>query len=794
MNLQPILKTASVFLIALFISLNVNAQVWNTVGNGIPVLPAPPQNTAVSATSDSNYVYVARYYHQNFMRYCYIDIWNGIAWFSTPPVPGTDFGCWDIEVINREIYIVGASYQGNPALYKFDGISWIPVSPSPWYGEVSSLYKDGDTLIMCGSFTGVYDYIMKYHGNTFYSYPTAPANHAPKHVAKLNGKLYFTSVSSVGSNFNSFQRLNDSATAWILAAHYTLGPISNPTIRGLIEYNGSLITLGASSFPTQTALFKYDESDTLKYIGGLDFSVRDMVVHNNELYFAGDVSFNGTNIRMAKYDGTNIIPLYNSPLNIRAIASFKNELYVFSDEDIIFDSITYNNAFRSKINSSIITGKSFMDINSDCIKQPTEPIITNVCMKLAGTYMTNTRNTGEFTIGLAPGTYSVDTVFHANAAAKNLIQNCSFPSNLTVSANQITTQDIPFSNSVPVDLKTLISTSTNHRARHGFTQDYYIQVINTGNTSYQNASCSVEIPATFNMLQTSLPPVSTQGNNYQFNLGNIPVLGTFTITIRVEIDTALNIVGNDVFWVSTLNNISNDADLTDNSDTLRQTIVSAYDPNDKTASDEFISPSTKRIDYHIRFQNTGTDTAYKVVVVDSLNTSLALTNVVINSASHPYNFSVQNNVLVWEFDNIMLPDSGADYLGSQGYVNFSTGINPALGLGDSVTNDANIYFDFQWPITTNTAKTTIVNNISVLEQGLAERVLEVYPNPARDIIRIKNTSATDLKVQITNTSGQVISSFTLKPREELNYQCSNLPVGMYILSTQFEGYKILITN
>ena len=302
------------------------------------------------------------------------------------------------------------------------------------------------------------------------------------------------------------------------------------------------------------------------------------------------------------------------------------------------------------------------------------------------------------------------------------------------------------------------------------------------------------MPSTLGISATLPSPSSQSGNTLSYNVIQLNPLETYKAELYVHVDTASNSISDTVQFVSWLNLPISDVDTSDNSDTLPALIVGACDPNDKTASAEYISPTTKRIDYHIRFQNTGTDTAYKVVVVDSLNTSLALTNVVINSASHPYNFSVQNNVLVWEFENILLPDSTSDYYGSQGYVNFSTGINPALGLGDSITNDADIYFDFQWPIITNTAKTTIVNNISVLEQGLAERILEVYPNPARDVIRIKNTSVSDLRVQITNTNGQIFSSFTLKPSEELGYECSNLPAGLYILSTPFESYKILITD
>jgi hypothetical protein len=83
----------------------------------------------------------------------------------------------------------------------------------------------------------------------------------------------------------------------------------------------------------------------------------------------------------------------------------------------------------------------------------------------------------------------------------------------------------------------------------------------------------------------------------------------------------------------------------------------------------------------IRFQNTGTDVAYKVVVVDTLSADLDVSTLQLGSVSHPYKMQVSGKgrpVLTFTFNNILLPDSNANEPASHGYIQFS--IKPKAGL------------------------------------------------------------------------------------------------------------------
>ena len=139
----------------------------------------------------------------------------------------------------------------------------------------------------------------------------------------------------------------------------------------------------------------------------------------------------------------------------------------------------------------------------------------------------------------------------------------------------------------------------------------------------------------------------------------------------------------------------------------------AYDPNDKTAfpkgvcSRNFIFNDTP-LEYKIRFQNTGTDTAVNVEIRDTLSPLLDPMTLEIGSSSHEFEWDLTGEgILIFSFNNIMLPDSNINEPASNGFIQYK--INQRLGnvVDTEIKNSASIYFDFNAPIKTNTVKHTI---------------------------------------------------------------------------------------
>lgn len=232
--------------------------------------------------------------------------------------------------------------------------------------------------------------------------------------------------------------------------------------------------------------------------------------------------------------------------------------------------------------------------------------------------------------------------------------------------------------------------------------------------------------------------------------------------------------------------------------------VSSFDPNEKEASprgygnDHLIEPST-RLDYTIHFQNTGTDTAYQVVVMDTLSQFLDASALQVLSGSHPYRFERLNgNVLRFTFEGINLPDSTTNYLGSQGFVKFQIPQMPNNPIGMVIENRAAIYFDYNDPIFTNTTfhtvdtnfvETIVINDVNNLTSSFGE--LLVYPNPSAGDVTFEIPTEMDVKAtfHLFDTMGrqEVLGIFT---ENKCHFQRNGLPSGLYFYKVETDGFRI----
>jgi hypothetical protein len=132
----------------------------------------------------------------------------------------------------------------------------------------------------------------------------------------------------------------------------------------------------------------------------------------------------------------------------------------------------------------------------------------------------------------------------------------------------------------------------------------------------------------------------------------------------------------------------------------------------------------------IRFQNTGTDVAYKVVVVDTLSEHLDISTLRVGAVSHPYTMQVSGKgrpVLTFTFKDINLPDSTADEPRSHGRIQFT--IRPKADLPEKtrVENFADIFFDYNEPVRTNTTVNTLYDLPPVVVAEVALAPSDVCP-------------------------------------------------------------------
>jgi hypothetical protein len=167
-------------------------------------------------------------------------------------------------------------------------------------------------------------------------------------------------------------------------------------------------------------------------------------------------------------------------------------------------------------------------------------------------------------------------------------------------------------------------------------------------------------------------------------------------------------------------------------------ILDSFDPNDKIASPAGVTEArlireSDPLQYTIRFQNTGTDVAYKVVIEDELSEHLDLATLRIGAASHPFTWKASGQgkpVITWTFNNINLPDSTSNEPASHGFVSFRIAQRPGNPLGTRIANQALITFDYNSPIATNQTLHTVGRLPQSTAQGAVNTCGTDFPDRA----------------------------------------------------------------
>ena len=238
-------------------------------------------------------------------------------------------------------------------------------------------------------------------------------------------------------------------------------------------------------------------------------------------------------------------------------------------------------------------------------------------------------------------------------------------------------------------------------------------------------------------------------------------------------------------------------------------IQGAYDPNDKTGyptgygTDKIVAQN-QDIEYLIRFQNTGTDTAFTVVVTDTIPKVLDISNIELGASSHPYTAElVGNGVLKFTFNKINLVDSFKNEVLSHGFVRYRINQKKDLAIGTKIQGQAAIYFDFNEPVLTNKTLHTVGKDLLlsiVLDNSFSKNFsLKVYPNPFKETANIEleklnmigNSQFSDnnSKFLLYNLTGQLIRTEFFNSNK-MEFQRKGLTQGLYIFKIENNGQII----
>lgn len=546
----------------------------------------------------------------------------------------------------------------------------------------------------------------------------------------------------------------------------------------------------------------YDYYDPSRAIPNLDLVLVDTNIYR---VLKGELSIDSLEVQ---YSTTNSYGKYNFP-NVKLGKPYLIWANRFGINNELAPSFI---AFKTDELEKVIYLKDSVLINCSAAGSPCGSITGNVFISSFGTecsadfstariqhmvklepvnLYTSTDSSGKYLFRVPPSTYSVVTNTPKYYTQNICTTNGSY-TNVVVSKDTTISCNFGLSRMGNIyDYATELTTATPFRP--GFETQVTLSLLEQGNKSTSN-TLIVKYPYDkMNLVSsnvTSFMDTTIKGEikwSYFNGIDN-----NYLIKMQFKVLPTARLGDSITMYSDAILDYYTDSLPLNNKDTLKQIIVGSFDPNDKQVEPSgSIPPSVEDFTFTIRFQNTGTDTAFNIVVRDTLDAvwnPQTLTNI---AASHPYKFVVkEKGIIEWHFNNILLQDSFHNEKASHGFIKFK--IKPQqipLSIGAKLQNKAGIYFDFNAPVVTNTTSNLVTKQTSAIREIVSDIAL-IYPNPASShlIIELKDVPQSNSYFEIYNSIGQlVVKNKILTTNHTIDTH--TLHTGLYFIKI-YNGEKV----
>ncbi len=429
-----------------------------------------------------------------------------------------------------------------------------------------------------------------------------------------------------------------------------------------------------------------------------------------------------------------------------------------------------------------LEGDVWYDQDANCIFDGTDPGWSGQILEISpGSANAYVSSSGHYAIQLPAGNYQVSQIGTYVDPTCPATQPVPFTIN-----GGTTTVDLASASTQPMDIAMY---SASGPARPGFDQEIHGQVRNSTvqTTGPVTVVCVLDPNVVF---VSASPAASVTGNTVTWDLPDLSVFGEagFHVLVNVPIAVPLATLLTHSFTAS---NTLPEATLANNTSATTAIVTGSYDPNDKTArtstgwSDmQYFMDTDEWIDYTIRFQNTGTDTAFTVVITDTLDVDLDMTSFEQGASSHAVEVAFRaGRVVKWTFNTILLPDSNTNELLSHGLVSFRIRPRNGIQIGDELENTAGIYFDFNPPIITNTTSHVVDFSTGIQAQAQGQEQLRLLPNPATDVLNVILADGADSAFELLTMDGRKIQLPTTRRANGFQLDLLSLTAGLYMIRT-----------
>ncbi len=489
----------------------------------------------------------------------------------------------------------------------------------------------------------------------------------------------------------------------------------------------------------------------------------------------------------------------NLPMGLGVDASSRAYLagitnFGISSPAMTFDGLTIRagSAYLMRIDPGAqVTGTAYLDQNANGARDAGEPAFPRPVVvqdAAAGTVATSGPD-GLYQAVVPIGNYTLaaDAPTHYTVSAPATNQRTG---NIAVLGQVDTGRDFglaPVANRPDVR----VTFTPVGRVRPGFANRYRARVENLGTTPVSGV-LRVTLDAATPYTGAQPAPATQAGAVATWNFTNLAPFGilNYDIAATVLLNVALGTILNSSATVA----VAADIDPTNNADSVQQTVTGSWDPNDLAVNYTSLTPAqiaaNTPLDYTVRFQNMGTDTAFTVVITDTLPAHLLrIGTLQLLSSSHNCWWQVlDNNRLVIRFENINLRAQSQSSLGSMGFARFRVLPGAGLQAGATIPNTAHIFFDFNAPVTTNEVSTLVQSPNGLVAEAAADAAMwSLYPNPVSRADLVRLTTDAPATVAVVDALGRTVATAAIAP-DAPNLDVRGLAPGLYVVRlTQPDG-------
>lgn len=476
-------------------------------------------------------------------------------------------------------------------------------------------------------------------------------------------------------------------------------------------------------------------------------------------------------------------------------AGFIHQVYQL-DGDARPDLIIYNEEkenfswWKNETGAPTLVTKTFYDPNANGKLDPGEPLLQDIPVIIDPAEQVRFSNKdGSTVFFLTDGEYSADVQFPD-------IWRPTTPSSQSFVAGPASEPDtLLFGLEAINPIAEGKITAVPSRLRCNLAGYVDIQLKNTGTLPISGeVRLLTEAPLKINFAEGGEPITDKQTATWLVE--DLPI--TQSLTYRAHLDpVSTEFIGDTLQARVLASMLGPEGQMVEDTFQIFTPLFCSYDPNDKLVQTarskaKLIDPG-EELFYTIRFQNTGNDTAFQVVLRDPLTPKLDWLSLQPLNASHEYDVQLdQDGLLTIRFSNIKLVDSLTNPIASQGFFQFSIKSSETLQIGDLVQNQAAIYFDGNPPIFTNTVISQIRGAVNTGEEmTLHNKGLKVFPNPANRLINLEWESGSAVRIDLLDVYGRVLQT-GLPGREQRSFQWNigKIPRGLYLVRVTMAEEKI----